>query len=85
MFRRTLAFACVAEGFVYQRIAAQHPDKQMSVPPALVVRNGEIDFTQTSSKPMFPLGTVFVTLSESSSQALAYFLDSPEKTEDRVR
>lgn len=84
MFRRTLAFACLAEEFVYQQIAVQHPERPMNVPPAIVVKEDEIDFNQTSSEPIFQPGTMVMTLSDSSLQALDYFLDAAEKTQDGI-
>lgn len=61
LFCRLLALACVAEEFVYERILAQHPG-QPAVPPAMVVADGDVDLTTSSKEPLFPVGTVIMTL-----------------------
>jgi hypothetical protein len=73
MFRRTLALSCVAETFVYKHIVKQHPG-QTQIPPAIVVAEGEIDVTVETKEPLFPLGTMIMTLSRVSLENLESFL-----------
>jgi hypothetical protein len=74
LFRKTLALSCLAEEFVYQRIALAHSGVQ-SVPPAFIIAEGEIDVTVSTKEPLFPLGTVFMTLSPAALENLDFFLD----------
>jgi hypothetical protein len=74
LFRKTLALSCLAEEFVYHRIALAHPGVQ-SVPPAFIIAEGEIDLTVSTKEPLFPLGTAFMTLSPAALENLDFFLD----------
>jgi len=76
LFRRTLALAYVAEGFVYRGIMRQH-EEQGPVPPAIVVAEGEIDLTASTKEPLFPLGTIIITLGRENLEDLEYFLSGP--------
>jgi hypothetical protein len=73
VFRRTLALSCLAEAFVYQQIQDQHQQRK-PIPPAIVVAEGEIDFTVSTKEPLFPLGAVIMTVDRQSLENLEYFL-----------
>ncbi len=79
LFGRILALSCVAEDFVYTHIRGQHP-AAATVPPAIVIAEGEIDLAVSTKEPLFPLGTMIMTFSPTSLQNLEYFLDRPEQT-----
>ena len=74
LFRKTLALSCLAEEFVYHRIAQGHSGAQ-SVPPAFIIADGEIDLTVYTKEPLFPLGTAFMALSPAAIDNLNFFLD----------
>jgi len=73
LFRRILALSCVAETFVYKHIVKQYA-AQTEVPPALVVAEGENDLAVTTKEPLFPPGTMIMTLSRVSLDNLEFFL-----------
>jgi hypothetical protein len=75
LFRRVLALSCVAETFVYSGILKQHPERA-GVPPAIVLADDGFDPSLSTAKPLYPLGTIIMTLGHSSLEDLEYFLGS---------
>jgi len=77
LFQRWLAFAHVVGEFVSRRVKAEHPDRQVITPGGMIVAGGEIDFTAVSDRPLFPLGTIIMTLSRQSIDSIEYFVGTP--------
>jgi hypothetical protein len=80
VFSRTLAFACVAEQFVYRQMTAQYPEHAISLPPAYIVEENEIDLARISGEPQFPVGTIVMTVNKTTLENLDYFLRPAENT-----
>ena len=74
LFQRWLAFACLASEFVGRRVREEYPELPLPVADGFVVRDDEIDFTQTDPEPLFPLGTTVMTVAAASLEALEYFV-----------
>lgn len=79
VFTRTLAFACVAERFIYDEITKQHPQQATTVPPSFIAYEGEIDLVRNDPEPVFPLGSLIMILDKVSVDSLEYFLRSGEE------
>lgn len=74
LFQRWLAFANLAGQLASRRIQEEHPGTAITLAGGFIVRDGEIDFAQDGPEPRFPLGTMIMTVSGESLDALEYFL-----------